>query len=68
MNNASYNRGLTLTELAVALTVLGVLATLVAPQAAAFLVQARRGEAKANLKHIKPNQTCLLYTSPSPRD
>ena len=42
-----------LPEIAVALTILGILAVLVTPRAASFLVQARRGEAKVNLEHIK---------------
>ena len=54
----SYNKykAFTLPELAVALTILGILAVLVVPRAASFLVQARRGEAKANLAHIKSLQ------------
>ena len=46
----------TLPELAVALTILGILGVLVVPRAASFLVQARRGEAKVNLEHIKSLQ------------
>ena len=46
-------KAFTLPELAVALTILGILAVLVVPRAASFLVQARRGEAKVNLEQIK---------------
>ena len=52
MNRAN-GSAFTLPELAVALTILGILAVLVVPRAASFLVQARRGEAKVNLEHIK---------------
>ena len=52
----SLNPAFTLPELAVALTILGLLAVLVVPRAASFLVQARRGEAKVNLEHIKSLQ------------
>ena len=44
--------GLSLVELMVAIGIIGVLGTLAIPRYKQFMVQARRGEAKANLSHL----------------
>ena len=44
--------GFSLVELMVAVGIIGILAVIAVPRYKSFLVQARRGEAKANLSHL----------------
>ena len=61
--------GFTIVELAIVVFIIGILSAIAAPGWSAFVNRQRtRTVNDAVLQALRKAQSCLLYTSPSPRD
>ena len=80
MSRQTYYRqtGFTLIELMITIVIIGVIAAIALPSYQSSVRKSKRTEAKTELLQVMARQeqyfsetrkyTCLLYTSPSPRD
>ena len=68
MKHTKSRNGFTLIELIIVMVILGIMAAVAVPRYLDSISNAEEAAEDAVISSIRAGLTCLLYTSPSPRD